>query len=221
MGDEQNPVVPPPAGQGQSTATPAGQSGGQQTPETFSLTSAQLAERLSRAEESALDKLFKKLGVKNADDIDTVLKSHADTEKAKKEAEDAKKDELQKANDKYAALEAQLKAANDQITAFVEKGKKDQRNNLILDALQKAKADDTRNLLVLLEVNQAELVNGVVDAEGKADEKAIEKLVKTARESHPKFFTPAAPGLPSNRGGQAPFDPNRAAKLARAFKPRF
>ena len=214
--------VPPPEGQGQPTATPAGTNGGSQQPETINMTSSQLAERLSRAEESALDKLFKKLGVKNADDLGTVIKAHADTEKARKEAEDAKKDELQKLADKFSALEAQLSEKDTQLETLLEARQKDTRSRAILKALNTAKANDSEDLLVLLEAKQAELVSAVLGEGDKVDEKAVEKLVKAAKESYARFFAVGLPGAPSNQGGRLPSQhTNHQTKLARAWKPRF
>lgn len=194
-------------GSGQSTGTSAGQSGGQSSPETFSLTASQLAERLNRAEQSAINKVYEGLGVKNSDELKAMLDDY-------RKRTDGEKSELEKVTAKATKLEAEAKEAKDRATQMEQERRLEKRNNAILKALDEA--EHPLDVLIWLEANAKSEVEAALADDGTLDEKKVKALVDRAKKDRPNFFKKLTPGSPSNRGGRVPDPTTRDLEQARA-----
>ena len=173
-----------------------------------------LSDRLRRAEESTLKKVLDGLGVENLDTAKAALKAHS-------ESEASKKSELEKAAEKYAQLEKKHTELAAKLESELATRRKQQRNAAVSNALRDAKATDVDDLLVIVEAKYADALAGVLTEQDTIDDKALKNLLETVKKGHGKFFATQAPGSPSNRNGLSPIDSNPAAKLAKAFRPRF
>ena len=153
-----------------------------------------LAERLKRAEESMMKKIIADLGVDSLDSVKSVIT-------AQKEADEARKSDVQKAADRAAALEKQLREKEAALNALMTARKVDRRNAALANALRDAKAQNTDDLLVILNGKYAEELDALTDDDGNVDDKAVKAMIEKARKNHSVFFAAASPGSPSNRDG--------------------
>lgn len=184
------------------TVTPPEIDGGEDTG-AIQLTSAQLAQRLERAQQTALNKLFETLGVDNADEIKQVLEAEKQRQEAEMSALEKVQAELEKERQRAADAQAQLEKAEQQ-------RKEDNRNAEIMAALKEA--EKPRSVLNLLLAEHADKVSAVVADDGTLDSKAIAALVETARAEYEGMFKPSTPGSPSHAGGKTP-SPDRKKVL--------
>lgn len=185
---------------GQGTGTPPGQQGGENKPETINMTSEQLAERLSRAEGSALNKLFEGLGVKNADELKALLT----TGKSAIEAEEKRKNDELSATEKLQKQIDKLTEERDTALASVENMKQEARiqtrNAAIMEAAKEAV--NPKDVLRWAEAEMKEALEKVLGEDGTVDDKSIKAIVEAAKKANPHYFQPPRPGSPSNRNGQ-------------------
>lgn len=200
------PIAVPPVGSAQE-AQPAKI---EEAPKTFTQEqlNAILKERLDKAESAATKRILEALGVDSLDAVKTAVTSA-------KTAEEANQTELQKLQKKIDAVTLAHTQAQARIDAFEQKEKIGIRNAAISKKLVEANATNAEDLLILLSVKNADLVDAALTAEGKADEKAIEALVAKAQAEYSGSFASKAPGSPSNARGKAPT--NDEAKQRGAF----
>jgi DNA repair protein RadC len=170
-GENGNAAVEQGQRNGQGTGTPPGQQGGENKPETINMTSEQLAERLSRAEGSALTKLFEGLGVKNADELKALLtngKSAIEAEEKRKNDELSATEKLQKQIDK-------LTEERDTALAAVETMKQEARiqtrNTAVMEAAKEAV--NPKDVLRWAEAEMKETLEKVLGEDGAVDDKVV------------------------------------------------
>lgn len=196
-------------GQGQGTGTSAGQSDGKQDqPETINMTSKQLAERLNRAEQSAINKVYEGLGVKNSDELKAMLDDY-------RKRTDGEKSELEKATAKLTKAEAEATEAKDRATQMEQERRLEKRNHAILKALDEAEHPD--DVLIWLAANAKSDVDALMADDGTVDEKKVKVLADRAKKDRPNFFKKPAPGSPSNKGGRVPDPTTKDREQARAY----
>jgi hypothetical protein len=177
---------------------------------------ALFAQRATQARNSALSDLFKELGVENADSLKAVIK-------AAKDADDAQKTELQKAQDKANTAEKALadqKAAHDTAIAELEKriqdseikilaGRevKDKDGNVIRpkfreDALDVVLTTLDRKAIVLKDGAYTGIEEALADL-AKAKQFLTEKEPEQNTQGTPSGEKPRKPNLPSNKKNAA------------------
>lgn len=197
-----------------TTGAATGQTGGDK-PETLSLTTAQLNERLERAQRSALTKLFADLGITDVDALKGVITEHktlksASQTEAEKLASAAKEAETKLTNEATAR-----KAAEDEVKELKAARITDKVDGAITTAAQSAGAKNTAHVLKLLRDEKADKVTALANDKGDVDAKAAETLVNEFKTANPTYFAGGGPGSPSNRGGKTP-DPK--AQMEQALK---
>lgn len=163
--------------------------------------------RAKQAQSSALSELFKELGVENAESLKAVLK-------AKKEADDAQKTELQKAQDKASTAEKALadqKTAHEIAIAELEKRIQDSEIKILAGREVKDKdgnvirpkfRDDALDV-VLSTIERKEIV--LKDGAYTGIEEALATLAKAKEFLTEKEPEPNTQGTPS---GEKPRKPN-------------
>lgn len=183
------PVTPPPAtngGNGQGDSDPAW-----------------LPDRLKRAEKAAEERLRKKLGLAEDEDIETAAEHLAAERKRKAdELTDAQKAqaELAKEKAKREAAETELKAFQEKVEAEKREATRDSALKTALTTAN-AKAD---KVLKLLKVDSPDALSAVLKEDGTVDETKVKALVETARKAYPEDFGKGGVGSPSNNGGRVP-----------------
>lgn len=198
MGDETT-IVQPTDGQTPDApeTTPGNESG--QAGETATLTQSQvdamLKKRLARAEETVMKKLLEDLGVDSLDTAKATLK-------AKREAEEAEKSELQKAQEQLKAEQNRIKALEEAQEAREVEIRAERLDNAIRNEAKSEGAHDPDEVLVLLKTQGTD---GLMDDDGKPKSAKIKKLVADHRESKAHLYKPkrTSPGSPSNADGQS------------------
>lgn len=177
---------------------------------------AMFANRATQAKTSALTDLFKEIGVESADSLKALITKA-------KEADDAQKSELQKAQDKANAAEKTLadqKTAHDTVIAGLEKRIQDTEIKITAQAEVKdkdgkvtrprARADALDAVLVMIErkeiVNKDGTYTGIEDALG-----ALFKAKPFMFETEPE---PPAKGSPSSNQQRKPTLPKKETVAA-------
>lgn len=179
-------------GSGSGTGTSAGQSGGQNQPETFTFTASQLAERLNREVVKTLNNTYSELGVKNLDELKTVVSEFA-------KLKDGDKTESKKLSDKIADLEKKQKEAEDRAQKAESASRLEKRNTKLLTAFKDA--EHPADVIVWLEANAKTDLDAVQGEDGTVDDKKVQALVDRVRKERPTFFKKQGPGSLSNRDG--------------------
>lgn len=187
----------------QATPDTAPDKGGDNKPETLSLTSAQLKERLDRAETSALTKLLKKLGVENVEALEAIVPEHktlkaasqTDAEKLASAAAEAqaKLAEAADARAKAEAKVAELEAARigDRVDAAIKE----------LCMTPAIRAEHPQDVVKLIREGN---IDGIVDDKGQVVPAKVKELVEQAKKDRPGWFKTGGVGSPSNLDGVAP-----------------
>lgn len=199
---EKQQDVPTTEGQQETpdTVTPPEDNGGEDTG-AIQLTSAQLAQRLERAQQTALNKLFESLGVDNADTIKQVLS-------AEKQRQEAEMSELEKANAEIERLKAEAQQAKLDAEKAQQERLVSERNAAIRGALAGVRKDKVGSVLTLLQAEHADKVEAVLQ-DGAIDQKAVDTLAELARKEYSGFFEATTPGSQSNSDGKPPSQVNK------------
>lgn len=189
-------VPPTPAPEPQPTPTPADKSG-EDKRFTQAEVDAMMGERAKRAAEAAVSKLLTDLGYEKPEDL------KKDTAAAKK-AKEEQMSELEKANEKLAAIEKAKLEAETQLANERQSRLLDRRNSAITAAAQKARAEAPDDVVLWAEKHAADQLAKVLKEDGSVDEKAVNTLIEKCRTERKNWFTGSAPGSPSNRDGRNP-----------------
>lgn len=180
--------------QPETTPDKSGQ-GGDEPKLTQSQVNEIVKERLTRAEETLTKKLLDELGVDSLDTAKATLK-------AKLDAEEAEKSELQKAQDALKAEQERVKALTEAQQKREAEIRLERLDSAILGAL-KDKEVEAINPKQVLTLMKAEGLEGLMDDEGKIDETKLTQKVNKHREDNPHLYKPKrlTPGSPSNSDG--------------------
>lgn len=199
----------PPANGGSGTSGQQTQGGAD--PNLINMTSAQLAERLDRAKNTAVTDLLKQLGFDKPEDLKTTVEQF-------RQAQDAQKSELQKATDDAAKLKTRAEQAEAEVKGLAQ-ARLDDKLNLAIGAASQGgeeygtktlRAHNVDDVIVWAREQSGEDLSKLIDEAGKVDVKAVGELVKKAHKARPHYFQSGGPGSPSNRGGKPPEqDPNK------------
>jgi hypothetical protein len=157
-------------------------------------------ERLKRdgqSKQKLLDEFVKELGFEKTDDLKALIKSQ-------KEAENAKKDELQKAQDAIAAAQKEAADAKAAAAQLAQERRLEKRDAAIVNALKEARASEADDLFILMRAKQPELLTAIMDDEGQLDKTALTKFVDATKAAYKSRFVGTSPGVPSNTGGKNP-----------------
>lgn len=146
-----------------------------------------------QARDSAVADLLKELGVENADTLKASLK-------AQREAEDAKKSELEKRDARIAALEKEAADAKAAVEKAQQERMEERRQAAILTGLKDAKKP--ADLLILVNARMADAVAATMAEDGTLDDKKIAALVEKIKQEWPDQFQSVSPGSQSNSGGR-------------------
>lgn len=201
----------PPANGGSGSGGQSGQ-GGSEDPNLLKLSTAQLAERLDRAKNSAVSELLKTLGFEKAEDLKTLVDQA-------KQAQEASKTELEKAQTAATKAKADLEAAQQQNKDLEAARLADKLDSAITEAAKGSEEYGTKTLhaynakdvIGWARNESGEDLTKLLSSDGVVDGKAVGELVKKAHKARPHYFQTAGPGSPSNRGGSAP-EPNAEEK---------
>lgn len=157
-----------------------------------------IGERYARLKADATADVLKALGVDKLDDAAAAIK-------AKQQADEASKTELQKAADARAKAEKDAADAKAALDAEKRARITDRRNSAISVAAVGAGAIDAGDVLAWAERSGGDTLAKTVREDGAIDDAAVKKLIDAALKDKPHFFKPAGqqrtPGSPSNAGG--------------------
>lgn len=198
MTDNGQPTLPV-----QAIPDPAPDKGVDNKPETLSLTSAQLKERLDRAENAALTKLLKKLGVENVEALEVIVPEHKTLKSAS--LTDAEK-LTTAAADAQAKLtaEASARAASEAKVAELEAARIGDRIDAAIKEICMTPAIRAEHPQDVVELIRKGNIDGVVDDKGQVVTDKVKALVEQAKKDRPGWFKTGGVGSPSNRDGVAP-----------------
>lgn len=165
------------------------------------------------ARQTAINDFLGELGFDNADDLKALIaasKARAEAEAAQVEAE---KSELQKAQERIAALEAEKQAAEAKAAEVEAARLVDRRNAAVKAALKDATKPDA--VLVLIENTKHPDLEAVADAAGEVNKDKLAALVEAAKAEWPEMFDRRqGAGSPSLSGGKTPGIDDSAAREA-------
>lgn len=197
--------------------TPPENKGGKPDEEKPTLTQAQ-ADRLigdARADgrKKATEALLKELGFEKPEDLKAAVTKA-------KEAEDANKTELQKAQDEKTALEKKNAELEQKLTEQTEGRRTDKLNTAVTTAAVEAKAVKTSDVLRWAQADAPDLLKAVLTDDGEVDKKAVETLIAKAKKDNPHYFGSGAsggksPGSPSNNDSKGTTDQQKEAAKGR------
>jgi hypothetical protein len=200
MTENPNPVTPP--AQPPTPATPPAQ--GEERRFTQAEVDVMMGERAKRAAEAAITKLLTDVGYENIDGL------KKDTVEARKKRE-AEMSEAQKAQADAEAARKERDEYKATLEAERQQRKIDKRDNAVITAAQKARAQDDRDVLLWAREYQREQLEKAVSEDGTVDEKAVNAIIEACRLARKNWFTGSAPGSPSNSDGHSPQpDPSKA-----------
>lgn len=154
-----------------------------------------IGDRLRRAEDSVLKRFLSDIGVDSPD----VLK---DLVKAQKAAEEASKTEMQRWEEKLAAVTRERDTYKAQIEQLSAARRDDKRTAALSSALRDAHATDIEDLLVLVKAKYSADWERILGDGDAVNSEALTKLVQDVRDKHARFFVSSTPGSPSNAGGK-------------------
>lgn len=191
-------------GEGESTNATANapeNSGQGQSGQAKAFTQEQLdaiiGERAKRASEAALKGLFEKLGVKDDQELDAMVK-------AKRDRDNAEKSDLQKTQEAAAELQAKLEAAEQRAAAAEAQRIADRVDARIAAIAGKQRAQYPDDVVEYLRKSYRDELAKAVKDDGAVDEKALETLIGKVKADRPNWFSSGDPGSPSNSGGRNP-----------------
>lgn len=193
-----------------TTGAATGQTGGER-PETLSLTTAQLNERLERAQRSTLTKLFEALGVTDVDALKGVIAEHKTLKSASQTEAEKLASAATEAQAKLTTEATARKAAEDRVKELEAARITDKVDSAITSAAQSAGANNSAHVLKLLRDEKADKVTTLANDKGEVDAKSAETLVNEFKTANPTYFKGGGPGSPPNRGGKTP-EPDKDAK---------
>jgi hypothetical protein len=149
------------------------------------------------ASAAALSALAKELGYDSVDDMKAAAKEA-------KDLRDKNMSELDKATKALAKVEAEKADALALIETERAARLADRVNTRIENLARAAKASNPEDVVDFLRSKRAEDVAGLVDKDGKIDDKAAEKMVADVKKDRPSWFAVSGPGSPSNKDGRPP-----------------
>lgn len=156
----------------QENVTPDGKNGEQSKLFTQEQLNDIVEGRLARERRNLTDKLLGDYGAENAEDLQARLKQLADIEETQKQADEAAKSDLQRANDEIASLK------DTQVKQSESMRIKDIKYTLSVIAPKKeVPADRFDDLFMLMDVSGIKFVDGAIDE--KEVESAIDKALET------------------------------------------
>lgn len=174
------------------------------TGEALSFTPSALAARIERAQRKALTDFLGELGFEKPEDLKAKLTAAVKREQSELGETERLKLEIETERQKSAtALEAAQKAEARRVEAV--------RNAAIHAAAVNANAKVPDDVLMWA---SGQDLSALVDEDGKADSKAIAKLIDTLKKERAHWFGnggSGTPGSPSNAGG-TPTEPDKKAK---------
>lgn len=149
-----------------------------------------------QARESAIAEFLKELGYEKPDDLKTQIATL-------RQREDAEKSELDKAQQKIAALEKAAQEAKLAAEQAQRERLEERRNAAILTALKDA--DKPQSVLNLLLTEHASEVQALMAEDGTIDPKKVTGLAELAKKEYAGLFVKSStPGSQSNAGGRNP-----------------
>jgi hypothetical protein len=184
--------------------TEGNNNGGSQTTLTQEQANKLIGEARKKGREAAVADLLKELGFEKADDLKALVTSA-------KERADAEKSEAQKAAE---AKEAAEKKAADLAKQLDDERAARRKDRLSASVLAAAKeAEHPEDVLEWAERHAADKLTAVLKDDGSLDDKALEALMKAAKEARPAWFKGGrfVPGTGSHSGGRM-VEPGKEAK---------
>jgi hypothetical protein len=163
-----------------------------------------------KGRDAGMAEVLKALGVDSLGDAKAMVD-------AKREADDAAKSDLEKAEAESERLTKELEAAKSEREKLEADMRNERRNHAVLAKL--SDAEHPADVLLWLEANKADDLSAAMDDDGAIDDKVVEKLVQVARKERPNFFPAKGPGTPSHSGGKPPtVDAGKIMKDARKIR---
>lgn len=155
------------------------------------------------AEDRTRKAILKDLGIENVDDPDAV-KTVKGKLTAAQQAEDEKKTELERVQERVAA--AEQRATDAEAKALqLEAARIAERVDSKLEALARdAKVTTPEDVTLYLRTNHKDAVEALAGEDGKIDDKAAGKLLEEVKKARPHWFAVMGKGSPSNRDGRPP-----------------
>lgn len=205
------PTGTPPANGGSGSGGQPNQDRSPSDPNLINMTSAQLAERLDRAKNTAVGELIKTLGFEKPEDLKTAMEQW-------RSSQESAKTDLEKAQSAAAKAKTDLEQANAAIQQLKQARLDDRLNAAITVASQGSEEYGTKTLrafsaedvIAWARTQSGEDLTKLIDETGKVDAKAVGELTKKCQKARPHYFQASGPGSPSNRGGKPPEqDPNK------------